>query len=57
MEEPERFATVGEDAIDKLLSDKNSNNTKKSTKVSIGILEGYLSEKFISLPLSQWTSS
>ena len=34
-----------EDAIDKLLSDKDSNNTKKSTKVSVGILEGYLSAK------------
>ena len=38
MEEPERFATVSEDAIDKMLSDKDSNNTKRSLE-GLGTIE------------------
>ena len=32
MEKPERCATVSENTIDRLLSEKDSNNTKKSTR-------------------------
>ena len=40
MEEPVRFAAVNEDSVDKLIIDKVNNNTKKSTKVAVGIFQG-----------------
>ena len=52
-----RFASVGEDEITALLLDKDSVNTKRATKVSVGVLQLYLHEKgqstdFVSLPVA-----
>ena len=40
-----RFASVSEDEITALLLDKDSVNTKRATKVSVGVLQLYLHEK------------
>ena len=42
-----RFAAVSEDSVDKMIIDKVKNSTKKSTKVAVGIFQGYLWEKVI----------
>ena len=52
-----RFASVSEDEITALLLDKDSVNTKRATKVSVGVLQLYLHEKgqptdFVSLPVA-----
>ena len=52
-----RFASVSEDEITALLLDKDSVNTKRATKVSVGVLQLYLQEKgqstdFVSLPVA-----
>ena len=46
----ERFAELGEDEIQQLLDEKDSKNTKRSTKVSKAIFEAYVKEKNIQLP-------
>ena len=40
-----RFASVSEEDIATLLCDKDSVNTKRATKVSVGVLQLYLQEK------------
>ena len=52
-----RFASVSEDEITALLLDKDSVNTKRATKVSVGVLQLYLQEKgqstdFVTVPSS-----
>ena len=52
-----RFASVSKDEITVLLLDKDSVNTKRPTKVSVGVLQLYLHEKgqsmdFVSLPVA-----
>ena len=38
--EENRFACVSEDEIERLLRDKDSENTKKSTKLAVGTQKG-----------------
>ena len=45
MESSSRFASVSENEMEKLLRDRNSENTKKSTKLAVAIIKGYLLEK------------
>jgi GrpB-like predicted nucleotidyltransferase (UPF0157 family) len=46
----ERFANLGEAEIQKLLEDKDSLNTKGSTKASRVIFEDYLKAKSLNFP-------
>jgi hypothetical protein len=46
----ERFAKLGEAEIQKLLEDKDSLNTKRSTKASRVIFEDYLKAKSLNFP-------
>ena len=50
-----RFASVSAEEIATLLSNKDSANTKRTTKAAVGILQGYLlvSTDFISLPVKE----
>ena len=57
VESESRFASVSEEEITALLLDKDSVNTKRATKVSVGVLQLYLHEKgqsmdFVSLPVA-----
>lgn len=51
-----RFANITEDDIATLLSNKDSQNTKRATKVAVGVFQLYLQEKgqstdFASFPM------
>ena len=49
-----RFASASEEDIATLLSNKDSLNTKRATKVAVAVLQGYEKEKstdFLSLPV------
>ena len=45
-----RFASVSDEQIEQILEDKNSENTKKSTKVAKHVFLEYLSEKKLEEP-------
>ena len=45
MEDQTRFASINEDEIARLLAEKDSTNTKRSTKVAVGVFQKYLLER------------
>ena len=45
-----RFATVSKNELEKLLADKDAENTKKATKLAVNIFTTYLKEKKIKEP-------
>ena len=45
-----RFATVSKHELEKLLADKDAENTKKATKLAVNIFTTYLREKKIKEP-------
>ena len=56
-----RFASASEEDIATLLSNKDSLNTKRATKVAVAVFQGYLHEKekstdFLSLPVEELKS-
>ncbi len=56
-----RFASASEEDIATLLSNKDSLNTKRATKVAVAVFQDYLHEKekstdFLSLPVEELKS-
>ena len=46
----ERFASVSEDELCRLIKEKDSKNTKRATKASVKVLNEYLQEKNLDKP-------
>ena len=51
----ERFALVSEEELKVLIENKDSKNTKRTTKTSVNILNDYLREKNLEEPQDKTT--